>query len=440
MHQTKETPTFNMKVVVQETGLKPDTLRAWERRYHLPQPDRTEGRHRLYSQRDIDTLKWLMARQEEGLSISHAVELWNRLLSEGKEPLVERPIPPASSVTAVSQPTPVTGTTMTQLRQSWLASCLAFDEQGAEAALTQAFALYAPEQVCVELLQKGLYEVGQGWYEGTVTVQQEHFASALALRRLEALVAAAPRPSRTERILIGCPPHEEHTFVPLLLTMLLRRRGWDVIYLGANVPVDRLEATIKTTRPKVAIFPTQQLHTAASLPEIAEVLAKQNIPLVFGGRIFLVIPELKERVPGYFLGEGLDTAVQVVEQALRQKSVSADFTPPPSHYTQALAAFSQQQGLIESTVWQHLEESDMPYAHVVNANLHLAQNIVAALKLGDMNFLGSEITWVQGLMDNYGIDATYLPLYLAAYYDAASQHLESRGKPVVEWLAQFQAT
>ena len=75
MPANQQEPTFNLKVVVQETGLKPDTLRAWERRYGLPQPHRTPGGHRLYSQRDIDTLKWLVARQNEGMSISRAVKL-----------------------------------------------------------------------------------------------------------------------------------------------------------------------------------------------------------------------------------------------------------------------------------------------------------------------------------------------------------------------------
>src|SRR4030042_4721348 len=60
--------SFNVKAVVRETGLKPDTLRAWERRYRLPRPERTAGGHRLYSQRDIDCLRWLAARQTEGLS------------------------------------------------------------------------------------------------------------------------------------------------------------------------------------------------------------------------------------------------------------------------------------------------------------------------------------------------------------------------------------
>ena len=71
------TPAFNLKVVLKETGLGADTLRAWERRYGLPAPNRSAGGHRLYSQRDIETIKWLMKRQAEGLSISRAVDMWN---------------------------------------------------------------------------------------------------------------------------------------------------------------------------------------------------------------------------------------------------------------------------------------------------------------------------------------------------------------------------
>jgi hypothetical protein len=55
-----------------------------------------------------------------------------------------------------------------------------------------------------------------------------------------------------------------------------------------------------------------------------------------------------------------------------------------------------------------------------------------------MSFLGSEITWIQGLMDNYGLDAGYLPVYLSAYYQAVSQYLNDGAQPVVNWLSQFQ--
>ena len=81
--------TYNLKAVMHETGLAADTLRAWERRYGLPLPQRTRGGHRLYSERDIHVIKWLMRRQAEGLSISRAVGEWNKLISSGTDPLNE---------------------------------------------------------------------------------------------------------------------------------------------------------------------------------------------------------------------------------------------------------------------------------------------------------------------------------------------------------------
>src|SRR5688500_18333395 len=81
------TPAYNLKVVLKETGLAGDTLRAWERRYRLPVPHRTAGAHRRYSQRDIETIKWLMKRQADGLSISRAVDMYNDLLASGSDPL-----------------------------------------------------------------------------------------------------------------------------------------------------------------------------------------------------------------------------------------------------------------------------------------------------------------------------------------------------------------
>ena len=87
MSTLDQKPTFNLKAVLQETGLKADTLRAWERRYGLPRPERTAGGHRLYSQRDIDTIKWLAARQGEGMRISQAVDLWHNLETDRQDPL-----------------------------------------------------------------------------------------------------------------------------------------------------------------------------------------------------------------------------------------------------------------------------------------------------------------------------------------------------------------
>ena len=68
-------PVFNTKAVARETGVPADTFRAWERRYGVPHPQRTDGGHRLYSDRDIAIIRWLRDRTVEGMNISQAVQL-----------------------------------------------------------------------------------------------------------------------------------------------------------------------------------------------------------------------------------------------------------------------------------------------------------------------------------------------------------------------------
>ena len=188
-------PIYNLNAVLKETGLKADVLRAWERRYELPIPQRSAGGHRLYSEYDIETVKWLRARQAEGLSISRAVELWREILQSGRDPLsgygYKEALPP--------QPTPITDIRIDSLRNLWLEACLNFDDHKAEEALNLAFVLYPVEMVCTEILQQGLNIIGEDWYRGKASVQQEHFASALAARRLETLISATPPPTRRKR-------------------------------------------------------------------------------------------------------------------------------------------------------------------------------------------------------------------------------------------------
>ncbi len=424
------TPVYNLKVVIHETGIKPDTVRAWERRYGLPQPQRTAGGHRLYSDRDIALIKWLMARQQEGMSISKAVKLYRTLAAEGKDPLVQ-------AETAVSTPTLPDDATLNDLRQNWINACLQFDEETAETTLTQAFALYPPLIVCNEILLKGMADIGNRWYQNQATVQQEHFASALAMRRLHALVAAAPRPTRAGRALIGCPAGEEHTLPPLLLTLMLRHQGWDVLYLGANVPIARLESTIETTNPRLVIFTAQQLHTAASLRETAEFVQQTNIPLAFGGRIFNLIPQLRQHIPGHFLGETINESVATAHQLLHTPQPTPTPPPIPESLQAALAVFQAKQAVIEAAVWQKMRVDSDFYRHIANANLFLAQDILAALQLGNLSWLGTQIKWIETLLQNYEMPVSLLKAYLTTYHQVARETLGEDGRPIIEWLAQM---
>jgi len=428
MHDTHREPIYNLKSVVQETGVKPDTLRAWERRYGLPQPARTEGGHRRFSRRDIDIIKWLLARQQEGLRIKSAVELWRSLESDGQEPLQPQPTRAASFTPETAEQT------IADLCQRWVFACLTFDEREAEQILNQAFALHPPEVVCLDLLRAGIAQIGQGWYAGDVAVQQEHFASALAVRRIEALLWAAPPPTRPGRILVACPPEEEHAFGLLLLTYLLRRRGWAALYLGANVPIEQLEEVVSTARPSLAVSTALQLPTAATLLEMASFLRRENVPLAFGGRMFNRLPPLRARIPGYFLGPRLESAAQAIEALTTAPHSTPTVEPVPETYQQALAHYRERQWFIEADLIERQPDSPQTWPFI--ANRELARNIVAALTLGDIHFVDDSIDWIAGMSRNGHVSAEIVESYLNAYHQAAKTRLDERGAPIINWLSR----
>ncbi|MFQ5576056.1 MAG: MerR family transcriptional regulator [Anaerolineae bacterium] len=457
MNTPDQTPAFNLKVVVHETGLKPDTLRAWERRYGLPAPQRTPGGHRLYSRRDVDMFKWLVARQAEGLSISRAAALWKQLEADGKDPLRERPLsPPAAAPPLPSLPA---GSAIAGLRREWLSACLQFDEPAAENTLAQAFALYPPEVTCVGLLQAGLHEMGEMWYRNEAGAQQEHFASALAMRRLQNLLAATPPAggggggggggaggggAAVCLILAGCPPGEEHAFITLLLTLLLRRQGWRVVHLGAGVPLGHMETTLSAIKPDLVVMPAQQLRTAATLLEMAQFLHTQTIPLAFGGRIFNRLPDLIARTPGYFLGHTLPEALQMIETLLGgpPRPLTA-VAAPTEAYRQAVDHFQRCRAYIEAEVVRQISNTPLAGlrpAHLSTANHELGDAIIVALKLGDMNFLDVDIRWVEGMLANRNLPAAWLRHFLVLYLEAARSQLDEPGQPVLDWLANVTQT
>ncbi len=434
---TDDIPTYNLKAVVQETGLKPDTLRAWERRYGIPEPDgRPEVIDSIPNRTSI-RLSGCLERQDEGLSISRAVKLWHRILKDGQDPLQSMPLATTSELPVTYSPMEL-GDTIVELRRSWVDACLGFDERKAELVLSQAFSYYPPEVVCFELIQKALVDIGNGWYEGKVTVQQEHFASALALRRMDTLLAGLPAPTRPGRILVGCPPGDNHTFSALLITFLLRRRGWDVVYLGADVPTNRLHMTVEKTRPDLVVFSGQLLETAASLLDVALYLETQKVPLAYGGFIFNLVPEIRARIPGHYLGNSIAQAPDVIEHLISNRPPTPAFEPVSEEYQNAYSYFLERHGLLETQVWQNLEPANFPKTEVPGANRYMSRNIASALKLGDLDYMGANLHWIEGMMVNHNMPPEHLQRYLEAYEAAAQIALEGpAGEPILEWVSEL---
>lgn len=428
-------PAFNLKVVLRETGLAADTLRAWERRYGLPVPDRSPGGHRLYSQHDIETVKWLVARQNEGLSISRAVELWKDELAKGRDPLAAVESRPAANLLTFQQPIFLPPeTNIDAIRAHWLAACLNFNESAAEQALNQAFSMYPVETVCVDVLQRGMAELGMLWYEGKASVQQEHFASGLAMRRLDALLSAAPVPTRGKTILVGCPPEEWHNFSALMLTLFLRRRGFNVVYLGANVPTSRFEETVVAVHADLVLLAAHHLVSAATLRQTVLQLSARGARIVYGGRIFNIHAGLRASIPGHFLGERLDAAIETIERLLVDFPAPAPVDVVSQGYAETLRAFILKRPLVEAAINQHFQVGEMPPEYLETANRYMGNNIVAALQLGNIEYLNSEIEWLVHMLKSHDQPADAVRVYLSYYSNALREHLGKPGDLVVHWI------
>jgi methanogenic corrinoid protein MtbC1 len=418
------THTFNLKVVIKETGIAADTLRAWERRYGLPMPERTSGGHRLYSQHDIEIIKWLMAKQSEGLSISRAVDLWNELTASGQDPL------PASVPQSISIPS----ANLDTVRQAWLDACLDFNESAAEQVLNQAFALYPFETVCIEVLQRGLNAVGEMWYHAKATVQQEHFISALAQRRLDALIAAAAPPTRPQTILIGCTTNEQHIFTPLLFALLLRRRGLKVVYLGANVPIQRFNETLQTVKPHLVILSAQQLQTANGLRETAEQIQVSKTRIAYAGRIFNLLPELRKRIPAHFLGETIQEATQSMETLLATETPLEEVEPVSKQAAEFSRSFIRNQPMIDTYALTETIKIGIPSEFSLIAIQQLGKNLVSALSLESLDSLRIEMDWIRGLLHEHGQQPESLGDFMTAYAKSVDSAMGAEGQPISEWL------
>jgi methanogenic corrinoid protein MtbC1 len=428
-------PLFNLSAVVRATGTSADVLRAWERRYGLPRPQRTPGGHRLYSEWDIEVVRWLKARQGEGLSISRAVDLWKETIGAGADP---RERYPSAGFSPGADASADAAGRLDGLRRQWLSACFGFDASRAEDALNQAFAIYPVETVVTGLLQQALGEIGEQWYFGQVTEQQEHFATGMASRRLEALIAGTPQPTRPLTVCVGCPAGELHLFPIELLGLLLQRRGLSVVYLGADLPVEHLGDAVRAARPDLVILAAQRLTAAASLRRAARVLQAEQVPVAFGGRIFARVPGLRRRIQGHYLGDSLEMSIGAIEQLLIDPSPVAE-VPPSAACLSAAEGLREKLSSIELTARKKLQRTDLVPEDMRRANEFFGPGLVAALELGDPAYLEPDLDWLKGLLSGRRLEPRHLETYLAAYRRGVNSEMGPAGRPITEWIGSYLA-
>ena len=173
-------PVYNIKAVARLIGLLPVTLRAWERRYGLPNPQRGDQGYRLYSEYDLQTLRWIKNQMDAGLSISRAVDYLTELRQSGKDPAAKpsylSPEHPASTHHFSDQ-------LYHALEQ--------FNEPAATELIRRAFMLYSIDRVLIEVIQPMLVEMGEAWHRGELPIAVEHFSTQFCMQHLMSMLAGS---------------------------------------------------------------------------------------------------------------------------------------------------------------------------------------------------------------------------------------------------------
>lgn len=303
-------PKYTIKLVASKTGIRPVTLRAWERRHEILNPHRADNRYRLYSDRDVAILRWLKNRTDEGISIGNAITELRSMTNRNAWPeaLPTLPSPGGKSSSAPDQ----------YARQLFQA-LIKRDETRTGDLVREVHSLFDLYTVMMDIFVPVLRDIGEAWYRGEIRVTTEHFASAYLRGKLLSLLQAYPSRRNVPLVMVGCAPMEQHELGSLMLAVLLRAEGFRIEYLGPDIPVDDLADYAKYEKPALIILAATSDYSAREMKRMQELLHNVRPTPFFGygGRAFDLQPELRKEIPGIYLGGTLKIAVNSVKDLLK---------------------------------------------------------------------------------------------------------------------------
>jgi DNA-binding transcriptional MerR regulator len=242
------------------TGVSPELLRAWERRYGLLRPARSDSGLRLYSSADVERVKTMQRYLADGLAAAEAARLAGRARNgEAAAPVLAWDVARADLAAALD----------------------GLDEARAHAVFDGLLAQATLETVVGEIIVPYLHELGERWRSGAASVAQEHFASGLLRGRLLGLargwgLGVGPL------ALLACLPREQHDLGLIAFGLLLRARGWRIVYLGPDTPLDTVEALSAETEPDLIVLTALDRKRVTAVSDQLGALARRR-PVAVGG-------------------------------------------------------------------------------------------------------------------------------------------------------------
>jgi DNA-binding transcriptional MerR regulator/methylmalonyl-CoA mutase cobalamin-binding subunit len=226
------------------SGVSPELLRAWERRYGLLQPERTAGGLRLYSAADLERVREMQRHIGDGVAAREAADL-------AKQP----PARTRRETTGVPE----------AARADLARATEAFDETAAQALIDELLARTTIDTLLSDVVIPFLHELGERWERGEVSIAQEHFASNLLRGRLLGLARGWGR-GTGPRALLACPEGEHHDLGLIAFGLALRERGWRIDYLGSDTPVTSIAEAAEAIEPELLVLSAVTAEPLERLP------------------------------------------------------------------------------------------------------------------------------------------------------------------------------
>ena len=255
---------YNIKAISNTLGIQPGTLRAWERRYKMIAPVRNESGHRLYTEEHLKILRWLISKVNQGFTISQAISLMENSAVD-----IEGAEPPKRDI-------------LDELGDKLLNALVDFNSAQAHELINQAFNLFTIDKTVIDLIGPILIKVGDLWEEGKITTAHEHFASSFLRSRIEGLSNSFPHSSFLPKAVAVCGPGERHELGLLIFTMFLRRKGFEVIFLGTSVAEHDIEAVLDQVNPKFLFLSCTLEHNVGPVLGLADEIISKYTDLYIG--------------------------------------------------------------------------------------------------------------------------------------------------------------
>ena len=273
--------THRIHRVAQMTGLSKEVIRVWERRFGLLQPTRGTNRYRNYSDEDVALLKYLKQQLDAGGSIGDLSKL-------GREELLSRARASPAQVPSLDH-------TFSRLLRELLSSLDPFDRVTFEKRLNGSVAVVPFEEALHGIFLPLQEQVGNLWHEGQVNVAVEHYVTNQIQQKIYSAMNQLPVAEFGAKVVVACPPGEEHEIAALAVAYRCRVRGCRVYYLGGNVPVSSLAGFCSKIDSNLTIISFPVPLSEENALELVEALAREVRPvsdLSVGGHGALAMREL----------------------------------------------------------------------------------------------------------------------------------------------------